>query len=246
MSRVLGMLTAVLCYFAFFAAFAYFVGFLAGIPELPTNIDKGLVAPAPVAAVIDVALIAFFGIQHSVMARSGFKAAWTRIVPVQLERSVYCLGAAVALAILFAFWHPIDRMVWNVTSPAGQIVLWALFLGGIGVVFISTWLINHFELFGLAQAWSHVRNAPMPDPRFVTPLFYRAVRHPIYTGFFIALWATPHMTAGHVLFAAGMTVYLLIGIRYEERDLVKRFGSTYVEYRASVGMIIPGVGRRTP
>ena len=246
MSRIFGMITAVLCYFAFFAAFAYFVGFLDAIPQLPTNIDKGMAAPPAVAAVIDLALVALFGAQHSVMARRGFKDAWARIIPVPLERSVYCFASAGVLAIMFAAWHPIDAVVWSATNPAGRIALWALFLAGFGIVFISTWLINHFELFGLAQAWAHLRKAPMPNLKFVTPLFYRTVRHPIYTGFFIALWATPHMTLGHALFAAAMTVYLLVGIHYEERDLVDRFGARYVEYRASVGMIIPGVGRRTP
>jgi protein-S-isoprenylcysteine O-methyltransferase Ste14 len=134
-------------------------------------------------------------------------------------------------------------LVWDVSNNLAQMVLWGLFFAGFGIVFISTWLISHFELFGLAQAWSHLRSQPLPEGRFATPLFYKAVRHPIYTGFALMLWSAPLMTLGHLLFAAGMTVYLLIGIRYEERDLVAHFGATYVEYRAKVGMIIPGVGR---
>lgn len=243
MGRVLGMVVAVLCYFAFFAAFVYFVGFLAAFPLLPTHVDKGLAAPPVTAAIIDLALIALFGIQHSVMARSGFKAAWTRIVPAQLERSIYCLASALTLAVFFALWHPIGGTVWNVTDPAGRMVLWAVFLLGFGVVFVSTWLINHFELFGLAQAWAWLRGSEQPASQFRTPLFYRAVRHPIYTGFLIMLWATPHMSAGHLLLSVAMTCYLFIGIYFEERDLMKNFGATYVEYRAKVAMIIPGIGR---
>jgi protein-S-isoprenylcysteine O-methyltransferase Ste14 len=243
MSKILTMLVAVVCYFAFFVAFVYFVGFLAAVPELPAHIDKGRMAPPAKAALIDIGLIALFGLQHSVMARKGFKAWLTRIVPASLERSIYCLASALVLGALYMWWHPIDAVIWNMTSDVGRMLLWALFLAGFAMVFISTWLISHFELFGLAQAWANLRGNPIPEGRFVTPLFYKAVRHPIYTGFFIAMWATPMMSAGHLLFAVGMTIYLLIGIRYEERDLVGQFGDAYVEYRAKVGMIIPGVGR---
>lgn len=243
MGRVLGMLVAVLCYGAFFAAFVYFVGFLAAFPLLPTHLDKGLAAPPAIAAIIDLALIALFGIQHSVMARPGFKAAWTRIVPAQLERSIYCLASALALAVFFALWHPIEGTVWSVADPTGRTAVWAVFLLGFGVVFVSTWLINHFELFGLAQAWAWLRGSERPASQFRTPLFYRAVRHPIYTGFLVMLWATPHMSAGHLLLSVAMTCYLFIGIHFEERDLMKNFGATYAEYRAKVAMIIPGIGR---
>jgi protein-S-isoprenylcysteine O-methyltransferase Ste14 len=237
------MLVAVGCYFAFFAAFVYFVGFSAGFALLPTHVDKGMTAPAGTAALIDLGLIALFGLQHSVMARQGFKAGFTRIVPASLERSFYCLASALALAALYAFWHPIDAVVWSVSNETARLAIWGLFFAGFAVVFLSTWLISHFELFGLAQAWAHLRERPIPEGRFVTPLFYKLVRHPIYTGFALMLWASPHMTMGHLLFAAGMTVYLLIGIRYEERDLVARFGNTYVEYSAAVGMIVPGIGK---
>ncbi len=244
MVRALYMLIAVLCYFAFFMSFVYLIGFLAGHPAWPTHVDKGIAAPAGWAAVVDLALVALFGVQHSVMARPGFKAAWTRIVPAPLERSVYCLAAAAALLILYIFWHPIPEVVWSVTDPIGRAILWALFAAGIGIVFIATWLLNHFELFGLAQAWSHFRGAAFPPTGFRTPLFYRVVRHPIYLGFLLALWATPHMSAGHALLSAALTVYTLIGIRLEERDLLNRFGVRYEEYRVRVGMIIPRPGRR--
>lgn len=242
--RSLQALYALVCYGAFFIAFVYFVGFVAGFPALPTHIDKGLVAPPVTAALIDLVLIALFGLQHSVMARPGFKASLTKIVPAASERSTYCLASALALGVLYAFWHPIPQMVWQVTDPNLRLLLWGVFLTGFAVVFVSTWLISHFELFGLAQAWAALRGQPLPPKPFATPLFYRAVRHPIYTGFFIAMWATPDMSLGHLLFAAAMTVYLVIGIRYEERDLVGHFGATYVAYQARVGMFIPGIGKK--
>ena len=244
MGRYVIMAVAVVCYFAFFASFLYLVGFLAGLPVLPTNVDKGIDAPLAQAMAVDIGLIALFGIQHSVMARPGFKQWWTGMVHPAMERSIYCLAAAVVLAVMFAFWHPIPGQLWSVTDPVGKGVLWALFLFGFATVFISTWLLNHFELFGLAQAWSHLRGTEMAPPRFRTPVFYRHVRHPIYLGFMLLLWATPQMTAGHLLFAAGMTLYTLLGVRYEERDLVVQFGTIYEEYRARVGMIIPGIGKR--
>lgn len=227
------------CYAAFFVSFAYLVGFLAGLPLLPTNVDKGLISPPGEAALVDLGLIAAFGLQHSVMARKGFKAWWKSIVPVGAERSIYCLASALFLALLFWFWHPIDAVVWDVAAPAGRMALWGIFLLGIGGVFISTWLLNHFELFGLAQSWHAMRQTQAPEQKFRTPLFYRFSRHPLYTGFVIALWATPHMTLGHVLLAAGLTIYILIGIHYEERDLVATFGKTYEDYRANVSMLAP-------
>lgn len=245
MQRLFLGLYAIACYGAFFVAFVYFVGFVAGFPALPTHIDKGIEASTATAAVIDLALVALFGLQHSVMARPAFKAAWTKTVPAAIERSTYCLFSALALGVLYAFWHPIPQSVWHVADPNLRLVIWGLFLTGFGIVFISTWLISHFELFGLSQAWSRIRNQPLPPKPFMTPFFYKAVRHPIYLGFFIAMWATPDMTMGHLLFAAAMTVYLVIGIRYEERDLVNHFGATYVEYQARVGMLLPGIGKRS-
>jgi protein-S-isoprenylcysteine O-methyltransferase Ste14 len=243
MQRAAVMLVAVLCYFAFFVSFVYFVGFVAGLPLLPTHVDKGIVAGTGTAFIVDVLLISLFGFQHSIMARKPFKAALTRHVPPALERSLYCLASAVALGIMFAFWHPIPAPIWHVADPTGRVLLWILFGLGFGVVFISTWLISHFELFGLAQAWSHFRGTMLTEQRFRTPLFYAAVRHPIYLGFLLALWSTPDMSAGHLLLALGLTGYILVGIRYEERDLVSNFGATYVEYRERVGMVIPRIRR---
>jgi protein-S-isoprenylcysteine O-methyltransferase Ste14 len=244
MGRTLTLLASVACYLAFFVAFVYLIGFVAGFAPLPTHVDKGLAAGPGLAALVDVGLIALFGLQHSVMARPAFKAGWTKVVPEPLERSLYCLGSALCLIALFAFWMPISGTVWVVDNPTVRIVLWALFFLGWGVLFIATHLINHWELFGLAQAWRHFKGAEAPPPRFRTPLFYRWVRHPIYSGFLLAFWATPSMSYGHLLLALGFTIYIVIGIAFEERDLVGHFGETYVEYRRKVGMVIPGVGRR--
>ena len=245
MARSAYLLIAAICYSAFLLSFLYLVGFVAGWSVLPTHVDKGMVAPPGMAALIDVGLIALFGVQHSVMARPGFKAAWTKIVPVPIERSIYCLASAVVLVILYAYWHPIAGDVWNVTQPVGRAILWGLFLAGWGIVFISTWLINHFELFGLAQVWRNWRGTVAAPPQLTKPFFYKLVRHPIYAGFILAFWATPTMSFGHLLLAAGMTVYVLIAIRYEERDLVAHYGPAYEEYRGQVGMLVPGIGRRT-
>jgi protein-S-isoprenylcysteine O-methyltransferase Ste14 len=244
MGRLLIMTLAIAIYLAFFATFLYLVGFVGGFDFLPTNIDKGLVAGPAVAALVDLALIAIFGLQHSIMARPGFKAGWTRIVPPALERSIYCLATVAALALLFAFWHPIEGTIWSIGSEMGQAIMWGLFGLGWTILFVSTWLLNHFELFGLQQAWQNLRGTEAAAPRMRTPLFYKLVRHPIYTGFFIAFWATPEMTYGHLLFATGMTIYIIIGIAHEERDLLDIFGSEYASYRSSVGAFIPGLGKK--
>ncbi len=244
MTRSAYLLIAAICYSAFLVSFLYLVGFVAGWSVLPTHVDKGMVAPPIMAALIDMGLIALFGIQHSVMARPGFKAAWTKVVPVPIERSIYCLASAVVLAILFLYWHPIAGTVWNVTQPAGRYILWGLFFAGWGIVFISTWLINHFELFGLAQVWRNWRGTVAAPLTLTRPFFYKLVRHPIYAGFILAFWATPTMSYGHLLLAVGMTIYVLIAIRYEERDLVAHFGPVYEEYREEVGMLVPGIGRK--
>jgi methanethiol S-methyltransferase len=244
MARTLTLAAAVACYFAFFAAFVYLIGFVAAFEPLPSHVDKGLVALGGSAVLTNLALIALFGLQHSVMARPAFKARWTRIVPAPLERSVYCLASALCLALMFVFWQPIAGTVWVVENPAARMALWALFFAGWGILFVATHLINHWELFGLAQAWRHFRGTDGVPPTFRTPLFYRWVRHPIYSGFLLAFWATPEMSYGHLLLAGGFTLYILIGIAYEERDLVGHYGETYVEYRTRVGMVIPWIGRR--
>ena len=244
MSRSLTMLFALVAYAIFFATFLYLIAFVGNIAVVPRTVDIGPAAPVATAVAINVALIALFGVQHSVMARQGFKAWWTRVIPVPAERSVYVLMASAALIILMSFWRPIDGMVWSVTNPLGETLLWALFALGWGIVLLSTFLLNHFELFGLQQAWLHMRGRAAEPHQLRQPLFYKWVAHPLYSGFFLAFWATPHMSYGHLLLAAGVSVYMLIAIRYEERDLTNYYGEDYTRYRSSVGMIFPRFGRR--
>lgn len=243
MGRALIMALALVCYAAFFASFVYLVGWIGAFDFMPTSVDKGLTAEPLMAAAINIGLIALFGIQHSVMARPGFKAAWTKTVPAASERSLYCLATAIVLVVMYHFWHPIEGSLWTVSNETARMVIWGLFWLGWAILFIATWLLNHFELFGLQQAWFNMTGRETADPEMRTPLFYKLVRHPIYTGFFIAFWATPDMTYSHLLAAVGFTVYIMIGISYEERDLLDLFGDQYAEYRRKVGAFIPGVGK---
>jgi protein-S-isoprenylcysteine O-methyltransferase Ste14 len=244
MSRAATLIFAILAYAIFFATFLYLIVFVGDFSLASRTVDVGPQAPVGLAVVIDLALIALFGLQHSVMARQGFKRWWTGIVPAPAERSVYVLSASIALMILFLWWRPIPAIVWNVTNPALSDLIWALFWIGWATVLLSTFLINHFELFGLQQAWLNMRGRQAEPPRFRKPLLYKWVRHPLYLGFFLAFWATPEMTAGHLLLALGVSVYMLIAIRYEERDLVGMFGKDYENYRADVGMLTPRFRRR--
>jgi protein-S-isoprenylcysteine O-methyltransferase Ste14 len=248
MARAIYLLFGVVAYLIFFTTFLYLIAFFGDLPQAPRTVDRGgPSAGLAMAVLVNVGLIALFGLQHSVMARQGFKRAWTRIVPQPLERSFYVLFASLALIVLVLFWHPIPTpVIWSIDSPMGVYLMWALFGLGWLIVLISTFLINHFELFGLHQVWGHARGTPPGAPAFRTPFFYRAVRHPIYAGFILAFWATPEMTVGHLLLAAGMTVYILIAIQYEERDLVGMFGEDYVAYRGRAGMLTPRLRRRAP
>lgn len=244
MSRGLTLLFAMVVYAIFFATFLYLIAFVGAFGFIGHTVDSGPVAPATSAALIDIGLIALFGLQHSVMARPGFKAQWTKIVPKPIERSIYVLAASIALMILFRFWRPIPATIWEVTNPAPSGLIWLLFWAGWGMVLISTFLINHFELFGVQQAWLHCWGRECAEPEFRQPLFYKWVRHPLYLGFFLAFWATPHMTGGHLLLAAGVSIYMLIAIRYEERDLTDLFGDDYRRYQAEVGMLTPKLRAR--
>lgn len=246
MARILYLLFGVAAYLLFFATFLYLIAFVGNLPWVPVTVDRGgAVGPIGLALAVDVALIALFGLQHSVMARPGFKRAWTRIVPAPIERSVYVVAASLALILLFLLWRPIPGPVWSVDNAVAAAALWALFALGWLIVLVSTFLISHFELFGLAQVWGHARGRGEPAaPAFRTPFFYRWIRHPLYSGFFLAFWATPRMTLGHLLLAAGVSVYMLIAIRYEERDLVDTFGDDYRRYRERAGMLTPRFGRR--
>ena len=245
MSRSLTMLFAIICYAIFFATFLYLIVFVGDLSFASRTVDVGPEAPPLTAAIVDIALIALFGLQHSVMARPGFKAKWTQIVPPPAERSVYVLAASVALMILFYGWRPIDTIIWNVRNPVLSSALWLVFWIGWVTVLVSTFLINHFELFGLQQAWFNMRGREAERPELRQPLFYRWVAHPLYAGFFMAFWAAPEMTAGHLLLAVGVSVYMLIAIRYEERDLTNYFGEDYSRYRASVGGLVPRFRRRS-
>jgi protein-S-isoprenylcysteine O-methyltransferase Ste14 len=238
LARLSFTLFAAAAYAIFFATFLYLIGFLADLPFLPHTINRAEADWGMTALAIDIALIAAFGIQHSVMARRGFKRAWTRIVPEPIERSVYVLAASLMLILLFLYWKPLPIPIWTVTNPVGAAALWVLFGLGWAIVLLSTFLINHFELFGLKQAWTR-RGDAVAAPVLRQPFLYRLVRHPLYSGFFLAFWATPMMTLGHLVLSLGMSIYMLIGIRYEERDLVESFGGDYAAYRERVGMLLP-------
>jgi methanethiol S-methyltransferase len=245
MSKTLYMLFAVAAYFIFFVTFLYLIAFVGDI-FVPRTIDEGgAQASVAVALAVDVALIALFGVQHSVMARQEFKAAWTKIVPKPIERAMYVLAASATLCILFYFWRPVAGDVWRAEGTLSVSLIWTLFGLGWVIVLASTFLINHFELFGLQQVWRHMRGHDQAPFKFRTPLFYKFVRHPLYSGFLLAFWATPHMTWGHMLFSIGMTIYILIAISYEEKDLVGYFGQDYEQYQRAVGTLVPGIGKRS-
>ena len=228
----------VLCYAIFFATFLYAIGFIGGL-FVPTRLDGPARGPLAAGIAIDAALLGLFAVQHSLMARPWFKERWTRIVPTALERSTYVLLSSLALILLFWQWRPLGGVVWSVQDPIGRVVLSALGLSGFGLVLVATFLINHFDLFGLRQVWLYLRDKPYTRLRFGTPLLYRLVRHPLYVGWFFAFWATPTMTSAHLLFAVATAAYILIAIQLEERDLVREFGSTYEMYRQSVPMLVP-------
>jgi len=241
----LAALYGLVVYVFFLATFVYAIGFVGNLPLLPKTIDSGATAPLVEILAVNLGLLSLFAIQHSVMARRGFKRWWTKVIPESVERSTFVLAATAVLALLLWQWRPLaEPVVWSVTDPIGRLVLQAVFWIGWGVLLISTFLINHFELFGLRQVWANLRGQALPAPVFHTPLFYRHVRHPIYLGFVLGFWATPQMTAGHLLFAAASTGYILIGIWFEERDLVAQFGQRYEAYRRQVGMLVPKFGSR--
>jgi methanethiol S-methyltransferase len=239
MSAFLSLLYAGVVYVFFLATFLYAIGFVGNV-FVPRSIDVGPAAGLGEALVVNLLLLGVFAVQHSVMARRGFKQWWARFVPPVIERATFVLAASAALALLLWQWRPItEPVVWNVTNSLAVTVLHAIFWLGWGVLLLSTFLINHFELFGLHQAYSRWSGRPIAPAEFRTPLLYRHVRHPIYLGFILAFWAAPVMTAGHLLFAIGTTGYIFVGIWFEERDLIAQFGDRYRSYREQVGMLLP-------
>ncbi len=240
MKRTAALLYGLTCYAVFLVTFLYAIGWVGGL-VLPVTIDSQPVLPTGYALLVDGGLLTLFALQHSIMARPAFKRRWTRFVPEVAERSTYVLFSSLALIALFAFWQPLGGAVWQVGNTAGVAILYGLFACGWVLVLVATFLINHFDLFGLRQVWLYFQGRDYTPLRFGTPGPYRFIRHPLYVGWFMAFWATPAMTAGHLFFALVTTAYILMAIRLEERDLLTAFGEDYAEYRRQVPMLIPGL-----
>jgi protein-S-isoprenylcysteine O-methyltransferase Ste14 len=238
MGGIIAFFYGIASYLVFFATFLYAVGFVSGV-AVPKTIDTGPAGPALEALAVNLLLMSVFAIQHSVMARKQFKQWWTKFVPKPVERSTYVLFSSLALILLFTEWRPMPAVVWQVSDPLIGMALTGLSYFGFLIVLSSTFLINHFELFGLRQVTANFAGNPIPAARFRTPLYYQFVRHPIYLGFIIAFWATPVMTLGHLLFAAVTSGYIVVGILLEERDLIDQFGEEYRRYKARVSMLVP-------
>jgi protein-S-isoprenylcysteine O-methyltransferase Ste14 len=238
MPRLFALLYGLASYLIFFITILYAIGFVDGM-IVPKDINSGTQVPWLEAVLVNLALMSLFAIQHSVMARRSFKQWWTQYVPASVERSTYVLFASLSLLLLFWQWRPMPAVVWQIDNPQLSMAMTGLSLFGWIIVFTSTFLINHFELFGVQQVVQNLSNSEPSAPVFRTPLYYKFVRHPIYLGFIIAFWATPLMTVGHLLFAAVTTAYIFVGIFLEERDLVELFGDDYRRYRDRVSMLIP-------
>ena len=243
LSKIASLGYGLICYLIFFGTFLYAIGFVGNL-LVPKSIDSGRVVPLMGAVTINVLLLGLFAIQHSVMARPAFKRWWTKVVPPHVERSTFVLASSLLLILLFWQWRPMPWMMWEVEQPVVATALWGLFGVGWLFVFVSSFLIDHFDLFGLRQVYLYAKDQPYSPPPFRTTAFYRFVRHPIMLGFVIGFWATPRMTWGHLLFAVMTTAYILVGVGLEERDLRQTFGGTYDEYRQQVSMLFPRIGMR--
>jgi protein-S-isoprenylcysteine O-methyltransferase Ste14 len=238
--RLLFFTYGVICYLVFFGTFLYAIAFIGGF-GVPTTLDGPASGPLLAALAINAGLLTLFAVQHSVMARPWFKRWWTRIVPKPIERSTYVLFSSLALILLFWQWRPMGGEIWSVEHPAGVLALRALFAFGFGLVLVSTFLIDHFDLFGLRQVWLYLVGQPYTAKPFATPGPYRMVRHPLYVGWFFAFWMTPVMTVAHLVFAVATAAYILLAIQFEEHDLVAEHGAAYERYRDSVPMLIPSL-----
>jgi protein-S-isoprenylcysteine O-methyltransferase Ste14 len=243
MRRLLVLAYGVTTYAVFFATFCYAFAFVGNF-LVPTRLDGDPQGPLSEAILVNLALLAAFAVQHSVMARPAFKRWWTKFVPKPIERSTYVLFSSAALILLFWQWRPMGGTVWNISDPAGRAIMLTLFVSGWMLVLVTTFLINHFDLFGLRQPWLYFRGRPYQPLRFVTPGPYRLVRHPLYVGWMLAFWATPTMTLAHLLFAIVTSLYILAAIRLEERDLVGEHGERYASYRRQVPMLVPRLRAR--
>ena len=242
MNRIVAVGYGVVCYLVFLVVFVYSIGFVGDL-VVPRSVDHGITASLGEALVVNIGLLTLFAVQHSVMARPAFKRWWTRFVPPPIERSTYVLIASLVLALLFWQWRTVPGTVWDVSWQPARVLLWTLFGLGWVTVLVSTFLINHFDLFGLRQVYLAWRGTPYTNPRFRTSMLYRAVRHPIMLGFLVAFWAIPTMSAGHLLFAMATTAYILAAIQLEERDLAADLGDQYRDYRTRVPMLVPGLHR---
>jgi protein-S-isoprenylcysteine O-methyltransferase Ste14 len=238
MGRYITFVYGLVSYLLSFIAILYAIGFVTGL-VVPKTIDSGVVGPIAEAVIVNILLLSIFAVQHSVMARKSFKRWWTQFVPESAERSTYVLFSGLALLLLFWQWRPIPAVVWHIENPQLAAAVLGLSLVGWAISLGSTFLINHFELFGLSHVVSHLTGRPMPAANFRAPLLYKFVRHPIYLGMIIAFWAAPTMTVGHLLFAAVSTAYILVGIMLEERDLIALFGDDYRRYKEHVSMLVP-------
>jgi protein-S-isoprenylcysteine O-methyltransferase Ste14 len=243
MKKTLFLLFGIFCYAIFFGTYCYAIGFVTNL-IVPTGLDSKPVSSVELSLLVNTGLLLLFAVQHSIMARPAFKQWWTKIIPEPIERSVYVLLSSLCLIVLFYFWQPMGGIVWSVQSDVGFVLLNAISLLGFTIVLISTFLINHFDLFGLRQVWLYFLDKKYEHLPFKTPLFYKYVRHPLYLGWMIAFWSAPVMTIAHFLFAALCTGYMLTAIRFEEKDLITVFGEKYIRYRQMAPMLIPFTKRR--